>query len=223
MPPGAVCCVAADCNRFWPEGKPGAAPCQPLLPLISSTTLLQNPCRNQQYCRTYWESTRVHAPSLVLRTPCSGKTWSKEYIMHRTTSLSHFGMAICLGVWLCTQLTAPVAAQDRMRAKVGIHIRSGERNTLAKGTEMVKVGDFLRVCVIPEDDAYVYVVHNDGKAPTLLNTQDAHSKMQKGSAIALPMNEDFYKIDGTSDTESITVICSPTEIREVTTLFRTPN
>ena len=143
--------------------------------------------------------------------------------MHRTTSLSHLGIAVCLGVWLCTQLTAPVAAQDRMRAKVGIQIRSGERSTPAKGTEIVKAGDFLRVYVVPEDDAYVYVVHNDGKAPTLLNTQDAHTKVHKGALVTLPAPEEFYKIDGTSDKESITVICSPTEMREVTTLFRTTN
>jgi len=143
--------------------------------------------------------------------------------MHRAAFFSHLGTAVCLGVWLCTQLTAPVAAQDRIRAKVGIQLRSGERSAPAKATETVKTGDFLRVYVVPEDDAYVYVVHNDGKASVLLNTQDAQTKVHKGSLVTLPAPEEFYQIDGTSDKESITVICSPTEIREVATLFRTTN
>ena len=38
--------------------------------------------------------------------------------MHRTVSFSHFSTAVFLGVWLCTQLTSPAVAQDRVRAKV---------------------------------------------------------------------------------------------------------
>jgi hypothetical protein len=140
--------------------------------------------------------------------------------MVRTMAFSRLGTAVCLGVWLCTQLTAPVAAQDRVRAKVGIEVRSGERSTPAKATETIKAGDFLRVYVVPEDEAYVYVVHNDGKTPTLLNAQEAHTKVPKGSLVTLPGPERFYQIDGTSAKESITVICSPTEIREVASLFR---
>src|SRR5262249_30642386 len=92
-----------------------------------------------------------------------------------------------------------------------------------QATETVKAGDFLRVYVVPEDDAYVYVVYNDGKAPVLLNTQNAHTKVPKGSLVTWPAPEEFYPIAGTSDTESITVICSPTEIRAVAALFRTTN
>ena len=115
--------------------------------------------------------------------------------MHRAAFFSHLGTAVCLGVWLCTQLTAPVAAQDRIRAKVGIQVRSGERSAPAKATETVKTGDFLRVYVVPEDDAYVYVIHNDGKAPVLLNTQDAQTKVHKGSLVTLPAPEEFYQIE----------------------------
>ena len=143
--------------------------------------------------------------------------------MHRTVSFSHRSIAVILGVWLCTQLTSPAVAQDRVRAKVGIQVRSGEQTAPAKTTEMVKAGDFLRVYVLPEDDAYVYVVHNDGKKLTLLNEQNATTKVTKGGLLTLPAPERFYQIDGGSDKESITVLCSPTEIREVTNLFGAPN
>jgi hypothetical protein len=143
--------------------------------------------------------------------------------MHRTVSFSHLSTAVILGVWLCTQLTSPAVAQDRVRAKVGIQVRSGERTALAKPTEMVKTGDSLRVYVVPEDDAYIYVVHNDGKTLTLLNAQNATTRVNKGVPVALPAPEKFYQIDGGSDKESIIVLCSPTELREVASLFSTPN
>jgi len=126
-------------------------------------------------------------------------------------------------MWLCPQLTTPVAAQERVRAKVGIQVLSSERSAPAKATEAVKAGDFFRVYVVPEDDAYVYVVRNDGKTLTLLNAPDTQTQVRKGTLVILPAPEKSYPIDGTSTTESITVICSPTEIREVTTLFHTTN
>jgi hypothetical protein len=143
--------------------------------------------------------------------------------MHRTMSFLPLSTAVILGVWLCTQLTLPALAQDLVRAKIGIQVRSGERTAPAKTTETVKAGDRLRVNVVPEDDAYVYVVHNDGKTLTLLNAQNAKTRMNKGLLVALPTPETFYQIDGTSDKESITVICSPTEIREVASLFSSAN
>ena len=92
--------------------------------------------------------------------------------MHRTVSFSHLSTAVILGVWLCTQLTSPAVAQDQVRAKVGIQVHSGNRTAPAKTTETVKTGDSLRVYVMPENDAYVYVVHNDGENVTLLNAQN---------------------------------------------------
>src|SRR5690242_7352907 len=83
----------------------------------------------------------------------------KEAFMHRTVSFSHLSTAIILIAWLCTQFASPAVAQDRVRAKVGIQVRSGDRTAPAKTTETVRAGDFLRVYVVPEHDAYIYVVH----------------------------------------------------------------
>jgi hypothetical protein len=119
--------------------------------------------------------------------------------------------------------SSPAVAQDRVRAKVGIQVRSGERTTPAKTTETVKTGASLRVYVVPENDAYVYIVHNDGQNLTLLNAQNATTKVTKGMLVAFPSLEQFYQIDGGSAKESITVLCSPTELREVASLFSTPH
>ena len=122
-----------------------------------------------------------------------------------------------------TRTPPAVVAQDRVRAKVGIQVRSGDRTAPAKTTETVKTGDSLRIYVVPENDAYVYVVHNDGKTLTLLNAQNATTKVTKGGLVALPALEQFYQINGGSDRESITVICSSTEIREIASLVSAPN
>ena len=143
--------------------------------------------------------------------------------MQRPVLFSHLSTAVIVGVWLCTQLTSPAVAQDRVRAKVGILVRSGERTAPAKASEMLKAGDELRIYVLPEDDAYIYVVHNDGRTLTLLNKQNAATKVTKGGLLTLPAPEKFYQIDGGSDKESITVLCSPTEIREVASLVNAPN
>jgi hypothetical protein len=59
---------------------------------------------------------------------------------------------------------------------------------------------------VPEGDAYVYVVHNDGKTLTLLNAQNATTRITKGGLLTLPAPEKFYQIDGGSAKESITVL-----------------
>jgi hypothetical protein len=149
----------------------------------------------------------------------------KEDSMHRTVLFSHLSTGVILGIWLCTQLVSPAEAQDRVRAKVGIgmQVSPGEPMTSAKSTERVKTGDFLRVYVVPEGDSYVYVVHNDGKNLSLLNAQNATTRVPGGVPVTLPAPEKFYQIDGGSDRESITVICSPTEIRAVANLLNSPN
>src|SRR6266446_4927066 len=117
--------------------------------------------------------------------------------MHCTVSLSRLSTAVILGVWLCTPFTLPALAQDRVRAKVGIQVRSSERPPAsAKTTETVKTGDSLRVYVVPEDDAYVYVVHNDGKTLTLLNAQDTKTKVRKGVPMTLPLRISFIRLMG---------------------------
>ncbi|MBM3222430.1 MAG: DUF4384 domain-containing protein [Candidatus Tectomicrobia bacterium] len=137
-------------------------------------------------------------------------------------SFTRFGIAVFLGLWWCTQLATPALAQERVRAKVGIQVRSGERTALAKGAETARAGDFLRVYVVPEEDAYIYVVHNDGKNATLLNAQQAQTRVAKGMSIALPAPDKAYQLDGASAREAITVLCSPTVLSDVTSLFRAP-
>lgn len=142
--------------------------------------------------------------------------------MNRRRSFLSLSMVLLLGVWCSPLLATSALAQDRVRAKVGVQVRSGDRAAAAKNADTVKAGDFLRVHVVPEADAYLYVIHNDGKAVTLLNAQAAKTRIAKGVPVALPSAEKFYQIDGSSPTESLTVICSPTEQRAILTLLESP-
>jgi hypothetical protein len=103
-------------------------------------------------------------------------------------------------------------AQDRVRAKIGIQIQSGDRVRWAKAKDTINVEDKIRIYVIPKEDTHFYVVHSDQKtADQLLNDQF----FDKYSIIILPSKDEFYQFDGKSKVESITIICSPSRLIEI--------
>lgn len=69
------------------------------------------------------------------------------------------------------------------------------------------------------EDSYVYVVHTDQKTVLLLNSHENQEMIKKGSVLALPSSEDFYQLDGLSEKELITIICSPLQLTEISTLL----
>ncbi len=121
--------------------------------------------------------------------------------------------------FLIIGMTSPVAAQEMVRAKIGIELFSGNGSTRARTVEHIKTRDKLRIHVISEKDTYVYVVHTDQNKVTLLNK----SKIIKNSALVLPPDNEYYLPDGLSETELFTVICSPDELTEMSTLFSSKN
>jgi hypothetical protein len=133
-----------------------------------------------------------------------------------------FCRVLCCNIVLLIGLTSLAAAQDSVRAKVGIRVKSGDSAVWAKTRDSIRAGDFLRVYVLPEDDAYIYLIYSDNKTPTLLNSQTYKKKMEKGMVAAFPSESEFYQTDGTSPLENFVVICSPKEMQEVPTLFNSP-
>ncbi|RMF86152.1 MAG: hypothetical protein D6736_15760 [Nitrospinota bacterium] len=110
--------------------------------------------------------------------------------------------------------------EELVRAKIGIQRKSGDRTIQAKARDRLKAGDLLRIYVLPKDDVYVYVVHTDRKRVTLLNQGQ---KVPQGASLVLPAPTEFYQIVGTQPQEIFTIICSPTELSELLTLFRSEN
>ncbi len=122
-----------------------------------------------------------------------------------------------LGSALVATDPLPASSQERtVRAKVGILVKSGDQMARAKSRDRLKKGDLIRVYVHPEASAYVYVIHTDHKEVTLLNMVE--QKIQS-STMVLPSLQEYYEVDGNSPVESFTVICSPEEVKEISTLL----
>jgi hypothetical protein len=125
---------------------------------------------------------------------------------------------LCLSVGGLLVLSALVMAQESIQARLGIQIKSGDRIMRAKAYDRAQVGDLLRVYVVPEAAAFVYVMHTDGNTVSLLNPEQ-RGKIAKGDTVVLPGRDKFYLIKPGSTVERFTIICSPTEIANLTTLL----
>ncbi|MEW6663896.1 MAG: hypothetical protein AB1512_01580 [Thermodesulfobacteriota bacterium] len=112
--------------------------------------------------------------------------------------------------------TLPGFAQEKIvRAKLGIAVKSGKVTRPAKSRDNLKAGDTLRIYVHPEESSYVYVVHTDGKSVSLLNMVE---QRVQGSTLVLPSVQEYYAVDGKSEIETFTIVCSPEEVKQVWSL-----
>ena len=107
--------------------------------------------------------------------------------------------------------------EERVRAKIGIQIRSGERVLRAKARDRLQAGDMLRIYVHPERSSYVYVIHSDGTTASLLNTVEQGIQ---SSTLVMPSLQEYYQVDGKSSTEFFTILCSPSALPEVAARFQ---
>ncbi|MFZ5570388.1 MAG: hypothetical protein ACOZF0_08285 [Thermodesulfobacteriota bacterium] len=112
--------------------------------------------------------------------------------------------------------TAAAEKSDSTRARMGIQIKRGQHAVLAENTRSLQPGDQLRIYVIPESEAFVYVVHSDQAKASLLNQDRAG---MKESNLILPSPGGFFEVDGQSTHEAITIVCSHRELKELAGLF----
>ena len=99
-------------------------------------------------------------------------------------------------IFLLLVMLSPVFAQETVRAKIGIEILSGDRSVLAKSKARIKVGDQLRVYIIPEVDSHVYVIYSDQKDAVLLNPSTDEQLLSKGNTKIFPSKVSLYEPDG---------------------------
>jgi hypothetical protein len=127
---------------------------------------------------------------------------------------------VCLtGLFLWGALGSVLAQEyTKVRAKIGIQIKSGDQVNQAKARDRLMPRDLIRIYVHPEMSSYVYVVHTDRKSVRLLNMTEQRIQ---SSTLVLPSSQDSYQVDGQNLVEIFTIICSPTEIKELTTIANT--
>lgn len=103
-----------------------------------------------------------------------------------------------------------------VRAQIGVRIQAREPGaSRARAREVLKAGDEIRLYVHPEKSAYIYILHDDGRNVNLLNITE--QKVQSATLI-LPSAQSWYVIDGRSNLENLTIICTPQELPEVAVL-----
>lgn len=107
---------------------------------------------------------------------------------------------------------------NRVRAKIGIQIQSGEKVFRARSRERLRAGDLLRLYVHAEKSCYIYIIHTDKKNVNLLNITE--QKIQS-STLILPSAQAFYEIDGKSSMEKFTIICTPAKLPSLSKMERT--
>jgi hypothetical protein len=118
-----------------------------------------------------------------------------------------FAGSLFLGAVLVMGGALPADSQnDRVRAKIGIMVKSGDKVMRAKKKGRIRSGDRIRIYAIPEKPSYVYIVHTDMKTATLLNDE---KQQIENEILTLPSLQGFYEIDGKSAKETITIVCSP--------------
>lgn len=125
-----------------------------------------------------------------------------------------------LSVLLMTGLHSRAYAQEAeqmVSAKIGIKIYSHEGDRWARSTERINVGNKIRIFVVPKEDSFVYIVHTDKKTVSPLINE---KRVDRRTSIVLPFNNDLYQIDGTSEREFITIICSPDRLVDVWALLK---
>jgi Domain of unknown function (DUF4384) len=158
------------------------------------------------------------------------QAWPRRWV-YAATGCGLLSVALNLGfgyvLWHQQQELTAAQAQVQaarahlpVRAKVGIQLLDRGETALAQPTDTVAPGQRFRVYVVPEVEAYVYVVQTDGTTVRLLNAQDARTKVRQGVPRVFPAPEGEYQINGRSAQEAITVICSPTELPGVVGLPR---
>lgn len=135
--------------------------------------------------------------------------------MNLRTSFFIF-LFVVSGFWIFMGSAAP-AEENSIRARIGIQVTSDGSIEKAKSRDRLRPGDLLRVYVYPEADSYVYVVHSDLAEATLLNTDQQNVQ---SSSLVLPSLLEFYRVDGKSDREMFTVICSPAALAQMAGLVK---
>jgi hypothetical protein len=120
-----------------------------------------------------------------------------------------------------TVLTARAAP---VRAKIGIRIQSGADVVPAKTHHRVRTGDQLRLYIVPETQAYTYVIHTDHEQVRLLHRERYEPDLKGHQPIRFPPERhQEYAIDGQRQLEEFIIICSPVELVYITNLLESPH
>ncbi len=133
------------------------------------------------------------------------------------SSIKNIFIITCISIlWSFSGQSSAISSDEMIRAKIGIRINSDSKNAMAKSRDRLKPGDLFRIYVNPENASFIYVVYSDKKEANLLQMVEQKTK---NSILVFPSITEFYEVDGTSEHELFTIICSPKKINSLETLI----
>jgi len=132
-------------------------------------------------------------------------------------------LAAIIGLPSLTFAEAAPDGANIVKGKIGIAIFTDDKSKLARKSNRITTLDKLKVYTLPEFKSYTYVISSDKKTAILLIAPSKGNAIVKEGLSKYPEPNQFYQFDENSDEELITVICSPTELKEVQELFSSKN
>lgn len=106
---------------------------------------------------------------------------------------------------------------DTIKAKIAILHKAGEIYSPLRTRDRLRVGEMLRIFVLPGTDCFAYVIHTGNEKSTLLGKQQIEAAKD---TLILPNPFDFYIFDEAGTKEKIAIICSSEKISEIENLFK---
>jgi hypothetical protein len=108
---------------------------------------------------------------------------------------------------------------ELLRASIGIEIHSKGQSLKAKTNDRLTLEDKLSIYVVPEQDSFVYIINSNYKIASLIDLGGNQKKVLARSLQIYPSPSEGYRIDGSENVESFSIICSPKELTSISQLF----
>lgn len=112
------------------------------------------------------------------------------------------------------------ASEEIIKAKIGIEIISNEKSRSAKPLDRIRIKDYIRIHVIPENDSYLYIIHTDQIDATLVNQDLVDHELKQKSVNVFPASGFLFQFVGKGPSEQVSVICSLSKIKILDNLFK---
>jgi hypothetical protein len=108
---------------------------------------------------------------------------------------------------------------ELLRASIGIEIHSKGQSLKAKANDRLTLGDKLSIYVVPGQESFVYIINSNSKIASLIDIGNNQKKVLAHSLRVYPSPSEGYRIDGSENVESFSIICSPKELTSISQLF----
>ncbi|WP_321492919.1 hypothetical protein [uncultured Desulfobacter sp.] len=113
---------------------------------------------------------------------------------------------------ICSPGSHSAFGQDFVRGKLGIFVKTDQKEYQAKKNNEIAPGTFLRLFLFPEKNCFIYSFHSDGNSVEALHPP---RQIITRDSLILPASNTFYEIGAEDKTASFYLIISSEPISEL--------